>query len=352
MIKRHNIGIIGFGGMGKYHHACFSDYGRAVVAGIYDIDEDVRKDAESKGIKVYSSQLDMLDDPEIDCVILAVPNNFHKVISIESLRKGKNVLCEKPVTINSRDLLEIMGTAKETGKVFTIDQNRRTNKDFVLVKDSISKGLLGDPYFIESRVCGSRGIPGGWRCVKELGGGMMLDWGVHLIDQMMYMIPERVVDVYCRMTDKKYGCDDNFKLLINFSSGINAHIEVGTNNFIQLPRWYVCGTEGTLQIDDWDCNGKIIRAKDSNVEWEEEIVYTKAGPTKTMAPRSISATEEIILSEPDAIDSVHIVYDQFLDCVEGRGPLTITPEQALRVLKVMEAAFESNRIMCSVKVEI
>ena len=199
-------------------------------------------------------------------------------------------------------------------------------------------------------------MPSGWRTIKALGGGMMLDWGVHLIDQIMCMVDEKVVNVYCNMLNlQSPEVDDNFRLLITFENGLVAHIEVGTNNFVMLPRWYVLGDEGTFFLQDWDCNGHIVRCKDKEDTWEEEIVYTKAGPTKTMAPRSEHSTETINFTEDDVNDvkdSLTVVYSQFIDKIEGKAELTITAEQALRVMKVMEAAFESAQTKKSITTNI
>ena len=250
---------------------------------------------------------------------------------------------------------EVMAVAKETGKVFTVDQNRRTNRDFVLMRRNAESGIIGKPVVIESRVEGSRGMPKGWRTLKELGGGMMLDWGVHLIDQLLYMRgDERVKEVYCKMLSLQYPeVDDNFHLMITFESGLIAIVEVGTNHYIPHPRWYVMGETGTLQIDNWDCNGKIVRNINKEDVWSEEIFYTKAGPTKTMAPRSAKSIETVTLTCPEDVeDSLTVVYDQFLDAIEGKAPLTITPEQAMRVMKVMEAAFVSVNEKRSVEVDI
>ena len=128
-------------------------------------------------------------------VTIAVPNNFHKELAIQCLRAGKNVVCEKPVTMNAAELEEIMAVSKETGKLFSVHQNRRWDKDYRIIKKIIEDGTLGAPYFIESRVQGSRGAMYGWRGYKVNGGGMVLDWGVHLLDQMMDMIDSPVVSV-------------------------------------------------------------------------------------------------------------------------------------------------------------
>ena len=352
----HKLGIIGFGGMGRSHFDHLTkNYDRLAVKGIFDISPKACEAAIARGTHVYDSLEDILGDPEIDLILVSATNDVHKSLSVAAMRAGKNVISEKPVTMNSGELEEIMAVAKETGKVFTIDQNRRTNRDFVLMRRNAESGIIGKPIVIESRVEGSRGMPKGWRTLKELGGGMMLDWGVHLIDQILYMQGDnKVKEVYCKMLSLQYPeVDDNFHLMITFESGLIAIVEVGTNHYIPHPRWYVMGEKGTLQINDWNCDGKIIRNISKEDIWDEEIFYTKAGPTKTMAPRSAKSVETVMLSCPeDIVDNLSVVYDQFLDAVEGKAPLTITPEQAMRVMRVMEAAFVSASEKRSVEVDI
>lgn len=352
----HKIGIIGFGGMARHHFDCLKEnnYKRATVKGVYDVNPEAMKVAVERGLKAYNSKEELFADPEIDLVTIATTNEAHKSLAIEAMRAGKNVLCEKPVTVSSAELIEIMKVAKETGKVFTIDQNRRTNLDVVSVKRRIEEGLLGKVYLIESRVEGSRGMPSGWRTIKALGGGMMLDWGVHLIDQMLMVVNEKVRQVYCKMYHIQYSeVEDGFHLMLTFESGLEAVIEIGTNNFIPHPRWLVYGMNGTLSIDNWDHGGRVVRCKDREDKWEEDIVYTSAGPSKTMAPRSKYSTETIEFDFPDdVVDNLTVVYDQFIDAVEGKAELTIKPEQALRVMRIMEAAFESAEKNIAVNVDL
>lgn len=342
-MKIYQVAYIGFGGMASHHFKQSHELERIHVKGVFDLNPERMEYAKSVGLYPYSSRQEILDDPEIDLVLIAVPNDLHKDFAIEALRAGKNVLCEKPVTITSDELAEIMQVAEETGKVFAIDQNRRVNKDFVLMKRSIESGVLGDVYVIESRVEGSRGVPAGWRTTKAQGGGMMLDWGVHLIDQLMYLYDAKVTSVYCKMYSINYPeVDDNFRLTMQFDNGVTAHVEVSTNNFITHPRWYVLGKNGTLQIDDWDCSGKIVRCVKREDTWGAEITKNKVGPSKTMAPRSEDSVETIPLSAPeDVVDNLNPVYWQLIDALDGTAPLKITPAQAMRVMKVMEAAFQS-----------
>ena len=101
------------------------------------------------------------------------------------MKAGKNVVSEKPVTLCSADLQEMIEASRECGRFLTVHQNRRWDEDFLTVKKLLAEGTLGEVYRLESRVHGSRGIPGDWRQEKEHGGGMVLDWGVHLLDQAL-----------------------------------------------------------------------------------------------------------------------------------------------------------------------
>ncbi len=355
MKKIYKLGIIGYGSMAHGHYDCLKDHKdeRVEVKGVFDLDEKRMELARSENLVAYESREALLSDPEIDIVLVATTNEVHKEICIDALNHGKNVICEKPVTISSNELLEVMEVAKNTGKVFTIDQNRRTNLDFQLMKRNVEKGEIGKIYHVESRVEGSRGMPKGWRTLKRLGGGMMLDWGVHLIDQLMYFNTSAVTNVFCKMYNIDYDeVEDNFQLWLDFKDGMTALVEVATNNYITKPRWYALGTKGTLQVDNWDCNGEIVKVIDKDNTWDEEIFYTKAGPTKTMAPRRPESVERIKLSEPtDIEDGLQVVYRQLVGAIEGKE-LTIKPEQALRVMKVMEAAFESAENHTAIKTNI
>lgn len=349
----HKVGIIGYGGMGHYHAENLNKTNTIELKGIYDIDSERQKVAKQENIYVYNSQQELLSDKEIDIVLVAVPNNFHKDICTAVMEAGKNVICEKPVAMSSNELVEMIEAAKKNNVIFTINQNRRWDRDYLVVKKALNDNLLGKVNVIESRVQGSRGIPEGWRCYKVAGGGMMLDWGVHLIDQIMDMIDSKVINVYCQMIKEKFPeVDEYFKLILTFENGIYAQIEVGTNNFILLPRWYIMGTEGTLEIKDWDSLAHVVRAKDTKVTWEEEIIYTKAGPTKTMAPRSKQSIEDIELQDPEEYGSLLMVYLNLIDVLDNNAELRVKPEQALRVMKVMEASFESYNKNQSIKTNI
>ena len=183
------LGIVGYGGMGSWHGNIVKDIDGLTVKGVYDIKPERGEIAKERGFQSYHSLEELLSDEEIDIVLVSTPNDLHKPIAIQAMRAGKNVVSEKPVTLSSADLAEMIRVSEETGVLFTVHQNRRWDEDFLTMKKIYDENLLGGVFRIESRVHGSRGIPGDWRQEKEHGGGMVLDWGVHLLDQILEHIP-------------------------------------------------------------------------------------------------------------------------------------------------------------------
>ena len=335
------LGIVGFGGMGNWHRETIENIDGLKVAGIYDIAQERKSYAAEVGVHSYSSLEELLADERIDIVLVSTPNDLHKPIAIQAMRAGKNVVSEKPVTLNSSDLQEMMDVSKETGKLFTVHQNRRWDEDFLTMKKIYEEGQLGEVHRIESRVHGSRGIPGDWRQEKEHGGGMVLDWGVHLLDQLLQMMGSvKLKKVYATVTNiTNTMVDDGFTAQLSFENGVEVFVEVGTSNFISLPRWYMIGQNGTAVIEDWSLNGKIVRAIGKN---EEDVVpvRTAAGLTKTMAPRreDTISTEELPIVRSDIRD----FYRNVMKAVAGEEEQKIKLPEVMRVMKLMEAIFESS----------
>lgn len=338
-----HLGIIGFGGMGGWHEENITKRISGItVKGIFDLREEANEKAKERGLSVYNSAEALLSDPQIDIVTIATPNDVHKDYIIQCLRAGKHVVCEKPVTLNAAQLEEILPVVKETGKVFSIHQNRRWDKDYKIIRKLLEDGSIGTPYFIESRVQGSRQAMHGWRGHKPNGGGMVLDWGVHLIDQMMDMIKSPVVSVDAHLFNLfSDDVDDNIKIFLRFENGVSAVLEMATNCFVNHPRWHVCCTDGTAVVEDWSCNGKIVKLNtDAKMEWNDDIVYTEAGPTRTMAPRPVQTTQ--VLELPDVTSEWTDYYENIVDVIENGAELIVKPEQALRVMKVIDTIFASQ----------
>ena len=331
--------VIGYGGMGSWHadHLLKSDV--CELTGVCDIKPERCELARSRGIFVYDSVEALLADERVEIVTVAVPNDSHLPIVCQALQAGKNVICEKPVALSCEDLETMIAAADKAGKLFTVHQNRRFDVDFLAMKHLCTTGEIGEPIRIESRIHGSRGIPSDWRGEKEHGGGMLYDWGVHLIDQILQIFSAPVTDVYClfdHITNEEV--DDGFRLTLTFADGKQAMIEVGTYNFLPMPRFYLLGKKGTARIEDWRENTKIAVC----THWHESEVLpvqTAAGLTKTMAPRDEVTLKTYELERPAS--DVHDYYRNFVKAVDGKETQLVTHPEMRRVLRVIEAAFAS-----------
>lgn len=347
---KKKIAVIGYGGQGAWHCTQLLNSDVAQLAGTYDIAPLRQQAAKENGIPVYDSMEAMLDDSTVDAVVIAVPNDSHKELVIKALDAGKHVICEKPVEMSTAAFDEMTSCAEKNGKLFTVHQNRRFDVDYLAIKGIVESGEIGEPICIESRVHGSRGIPSDWRCEKAHGGGMILDWGVHLIDQILQILPAPIVRVYCTTTHiTNDEVDDGFKLTLYFEDGKTAYVEVGTYNFIAMPRFYMQCKNGSALITDWRQNAKVARMKAWN---EKDIlpVQTAAGITKTMAPRDEVTLDEYEIPRP--VSDVHDFYRNFCMALDGSAELMVRHDQVRRVMQVMEAAFASDERKQAIEVSI
>ena len=350
MAEKKKVVVIGYGGMGGWHTRHLLESDVCELVGVCDIAEERKAKAIERGLKLYNTIDDVLADESVELVTLAVPNELHEPMAIAAMEAGKNVISEKPVTMSTESLKNMIAASERTGKLFTVHQNRRWDCDFLLMKDVYASGELGEVFGIESRVQGSRGIPGDWRGKKEHGGGMILDWGVHLIDQMLLIVRDKKIKkVYCRCDHiTNYEVDDGFKLDIYFEDDLTARIEVGTSHFISLPRFYMTGTNGSALIESWKSDCQIVACKN----WDEKNVVpvvTAAGLTKTMAPRDKETIEESSIPSPTS--DVHDFYRNVCAAIDGKETQIVTHAQLLRVMKVMEAAFRSDELGAPIEIE-
>ena len=330
-----NWALIGYGGMGAWHADKLLTLQEVRVCGIYDIDPERGELAEERGLPVYPSLEALLSDKKVEFVTIATPNDVHRDIAVAAMKAGKHVICEKPVTLSSDDLQAMIDASLTYRRLFTVHQNRRWDEDFLAVKHIFDENTLGRVFNIESRVHGSRGVPGDWRNKKRQGGGMILDWGVHLLDQLLLMLKEDVISTYCTVSHVTNDeVDDGFKAILTFASGLTAQVEVGTSNFIELPRWYMQGENGTAIIRDWALNGEIVMVSD----WEKRDavpVVTAAGLTKTMAPRTEETIKRFPL--PKVTSDVRDFYRNVMKAIKGEEDQLVTHTQLMRVMRLMEA---------------
>lgn len=334
-----NIAIIGFGGMGTHHADNLGNMDCYRLSGVYDISPDACKRAEDRQLRVYAGAEDIARDKSVDAVLIATPNDLHLPYTEFFAKAKKHIVSEKPAALSGKECAKMYEIAEKQGVLLTINQNRRYDKDFLTVKEILEQDLLGGCYLIESRVMGSNGIPGGWRKLEKHGGGMMLDWGVHLIDQANLFTDRKLEKLHCNMSlVQGHEVDDGFKLTLFYEGGLTVEITVDTNCFEPLPRWMMYGKNGTAVIKNWELEGSIIYPDDKTAD---KLHGMRAGNgfTKTMAYRE--QDRKCIRGLPEVHADHDALYKNFYNAVKYKKQLTVQKQQVLRVFDIMEKSFES-----------
>lgn len=343
----YKLGVIGFGNMGSWHCENVRDRIKNLdVAGVYDIDEKRRAAAREQGFLVYDTEKEFFES-DVDVVLVATPNSFHKVHCIKAMQSGKNVISEKPACLNCEELEEIIAVSQKTGKLYTVHQNRRFDTDYAIIKNIINSDVVGNQFYLNSRLYGNRGFANAnWKSVYEAGGGLLYDWGIHMIDQVLCLYEnDKPVSVYAELQKiRMQEVDDVCRVTIEFESGVRAQIIADLWCYVPEARWHLEGSDGSAIIYEWfGQEGKIIKAKNQNISWDEGCVYTPNGMSTCMWPRAAHDLEEISIPVPEKQPRWEEFYENIIDVLEGKATQIVTHEQICKDMKVLMAAFESAR---------
>ncbi|MBQ7868301.1 MAG: Gfo/Idh/MocA family oxidoreductase [Clostridia bacterium] len=149
----------------------------------------------------------ILDDPTVDAVSVCTPNKMHSIITIAALKAGKHVLCEKPAARTYAEVEEMQKTAQQTGKILNIGVVNRFNDAVNKIRTLIQNGELGDVFHVYVSFRSQRSIPGlggDFTNSAVSGGGVLIDWGVHFLDIVMYCTGDPTVktvssESFCRL---------------------------------------------------------------------------------------------------------------------------------------------------------
>lgn len=347
------VGIVGYGYMGQFHKKKIVQSGQARVVAILDKEQRRREEGLSDGYHVYSEkQLETFFKETMDLVIVATKIEERAYYATQAMTAGFHVLCEKPVAMNMKELEEIIAISDKTGKKFTVHQPRRFDRDYLMLKEVIDSHVIGDVHTIESRVHGERGILFGWRGREKSGGGLLNDWGTHLIDQYLQLFPEeKVIRIECRLRSILVeDVEDYVELNLTFSNNVYAKIVLTTFALCEMPRWFALGNRGTLRLDDMTGeNGSIVRLK-TEVDVEELSKRGSVAPSLTLAPLDNLYKEKIPL--PNEGDTTMCFWNSLIAALKGEGEFLVKTEDTIRQMKILEAARLSSETNQSVDVNI
>ena len=320
------LGIVGFGFMGHCDADMMATFDEIDLVAVADTNPEQLKDA-PEGVETYGSIDEMLEKADINVVMVSTPNPSHPEMVKKAAAAKKH---------------EMVAACKENGVIFTVHQQRRWDTDYRIMKEVYDKNMVGDMYVIKSQLYGFNGNMHDWHVYPEMGGGMLYDWGVHLIDQMLDMVKSDIVSLYADVQNViNENVDDYFNIIMKFANGVTAEIELGTYYLTPKRGWFIGGNKGSAMIDGFAGEGKIVRTAHLLENVPGKITMTAAGPTRSFGPAAPGLLQEEPLPEVNV--SHRMYFEHFLKAFNGEEEVIIKPEQVRRVLCVMDAVRESAR---------
>jgi D-xylose 1-dehydrogenase (NADP+, D-xylono-1,5-lactone-forming) len=262
--------------------------------------------------KTYTDYEELIADPDIQAVYIPLPNSMHKEWALKAMRKGKHVLCEKPIALNAEECLEMIRCSEEQGvllmEAFMYRFTDRTRK----VKEIISSGEIGDVKFIQSAFRFFLNRPNTIKVRPELGGGSLYDVGsypVNFVGMVMDALPESC-SVQAVLEN---GVDTIFSAVLKYPNGVIANIHSGFNAFPQMSS-EVIGTLGRMEIPD-----------------------TFAGISGTIKVITEAGIREV---QVDESDRYALEVQSFANAVLGRKSSLFSLQESLQNMKVIDMLLE------------
>ncbi len=293
--------IIGCGKIAQVRHIPeYRDNPEAELWGLYDVNQErARKLADPYQCRAYSSVEELLEDPEIDGVSVCAANYAHASLTIQALKAGKHVLCEKPMAVTLKECEDMVHAAKESRKLLMIGQKQRFAKAHQEAKKLLCRGDIGR--VLTFRSCFGHGGPEAWSVdagpgnwffdKKRAAMGAMADLGVHKTDLIQYLLDDVVAETTAKVMtlDKKDSqgnpieVDDNAICIYQMKSGIVGTMTASWTCYGEKDNSTILyGTEGIMKIyADPRYSLEVIRRDGGIVRYEIDRIQTNDNQTKS-----------------------------------------------------------------------
>lgn len=322
------VGVVGYGGafnMGKAHLTEMQKAGMSPCA-VAEIDPARLAVAQQDfpGIETYSSLDTMLRKSAVNLVTIITPHNTHARLALTALRAGRHVVCEKPLAITTAECDAMITAARQSRVVLSTYHNRHWDGRVVqAVEDVVHKRCIGDIVRIEAHM-GGRGKPGDWwRSSKSISGGILYDWGVHLLEYSLQLVRSDIVEVTGFAKKGYWAPHTKWKTDTNEDEG---YAVVRFQNGVVL----------TLCVTQLDSNPKR--------GWVElvgtEGNYILDGPQNEFIRRDGTTTT---ITTSKRVDEGWKFYQNIADHLTGKAKLVITPEWSRRPIHILDLADRSAK---------
>ena len=329
------VGLIGYGLSGKCFHAPLLTTCPGLV--LTHVASSRAGDVETNlpGAEAVANPLDLIAAEAVDLVVVASPNATHASLARAALLAGKDVVVDKPFTLDLAQARELASLAAAQGRVLSVFQNRRWDSDYLGVAGAIRDGSLGRVTHFESRMDRYRPeVRDRWRERSGPGSGLWFDLGPHLVDQALQLfgIPARILASFARQRDGAE-VEDWAQVVLDYGPlravlEVNSLVSGGTNRFT------VHGDKASLAKREADPQDAQIRAglRPGALGWgvdRDSMTIWRHGAPAELRPVPAGDHRRFYMAVRDAILGM------------GRNP--VPPSEAIAVMSVLDAAAEAAR---------
>ena len=326
----YKIGIIGYGKMGKIRHQVISSLENTQVVSVYDPEKIETELEKAKNTDA------LIENPNIDAVFICTPNYLNKPLTIQCLKAGKHVFCEKPPALTARDVEEIRVVEKESKKVLMYGFNHRHHDSIKRMKNLIGKAEFGKVLWMRGRYGKSvdEAFFDNWRAKREYaGGGILIDQGIHMLDLFLYLgsdfdsVHASVSNLYWNLNVE----DNVFATLENTKTGLAASLHSTMTQWRHLFSLEVFLEKGYLVLNGLKTS--------SNTYGDEVLTIVR---NRTAAP---SATwEDYQNIKYDTDESWKSEVDEFFSAIKSKRGVTIGNSlDALKLMRIIDQIYSFRK---------
>ena len=333
------VGLLGYGAIGHEHSRAVRAVDGLTLTAVCDTSQERLRHAQAAapGAATTTSADELLQRDDVDLVVVSTPPSSHAMWALRAIAAGKHVVLEKPFAIRTAEADEVLAAAGTAGRLAVVYQNRRFDPDHLAVRRMIEAGDLGEVFHVETFV-GGYGHPCNlWHSDEGVSGGAFYDWGAHLLDQVLDLIPTQIEHVTAA-THKRQWFDvtnaDHSRVTVRFIDGVEAEFTHSDLAAALKPRWYVLGTRGAI-VGNWRSE-KIVTRSDIGTLVEDRLAPADSPPELELHTADGSVTRVATPAGP-----AYPFHRELADRLLFGLPMTVTGEQSRRVLSVMEAASAS-----------
>jgi len=327
--KEVKVGVIGYGGafnMGRRHLTDMQAAGMTPVC-VAEADPDRRKVAEDEfpGIDTYATVTQMLKKSNVNLVVLITPHNTHAKLALQCLRAGRSVISEKPLAITTAECDAMINEAKKCKLLLTTYHNRHWDGCVLEALQHIKKEkAIGDVYRIEAHIGGYGQPRDWWRSSKSISGGILYDWGVHLLEYSLQIMDDEMTEVTgysksgfwaSKTAWKKDTNEDVASAVVRFKSG----------------KWL------TLTVSSIEANPKAGQLEIAGTKGS----YIFDGGTYEMVHQV--GNQKVITKGKNTASQWPKFYKNVADHLVKGTKLVITPEWARRPIHILDLAGQSAK---------